>query len=147
MKVSGFLRRFVCLLAVILLLLPAALAETVDLSRMSNDEIVALLGEVNAEIVSRGIQKTANLSKGAYIAGRDIPVGRYTFTCLATGTDWGNVTVYADGGDGDLLVWEVMSAPKQGEEPETVFLNLKEGDELKSGIPFSLTITSGVLFQ
>jgi len=147
MKVSGFFHRLVCLMVVCLLLIPVAVADTVDLSSMSNDEVVALLDEVNEEIVRRGINKTAKLPQGAYIAGSDIPAGRYVFTCMAVGDDWGNVTVYSEGGKGEQILWNVVSAPEDGEEPTTIFITLNEGDQLKSGVPFSLTIMSGALFQ
>lgn len=147
MKVSGFFHRFVCLLVICLLLIPAAVADTVDLSSMTNDEIVALLDQVNAEIVSRGINKTAQLPKGAYLGGSDLPVGRYIYTCLATGDEWGNVTVYSDGGKGKQILWNVVTAPEEGQAPETIFITLNEGDQLKSGVPFSLTIMSGAIFQ
>ena len=147
MKVSGFFHRLVCLMVVCLLLIPVAVADTVDLSSMSNDEVVALLDEVNEEIVRRGINKTAKLPQGAYIAGSDIPAGRYVFTCMAVGDDWGNVTVYSEGGKGEQILWNVVSAPEDGEEPTTIFITLNEGDQLKSGVPFSLAIMSGALFQ
>ncbi len=147
MKGSGFFRRFVCLLVIGLLLIPVAVADTVDLSAMSNDEIIALLDELNEEIVRRGINKTAKLPKGTYNAGSDIPVGRYVYTCMAEGDDWGNVTVYSEGGKGEQILWHVVMAPEEGEEPETMFVTLNEGDQLKSGVPFSLTIMSGALFQ
>ena len=145
--VSGFFRRFLCLLLICLLMVPFACADTIDLSKMSDAEVVDLLTKVNAEIVSRGINKTAKLSQGAYIAGKDIPAGKYIFTVMAVGDDWGNVTVYSDGGKGKQLLWEIVSAPPKGEEPETIFITLNEGDQLKSGVPFSLTIMSGALFQ
>ena len=145
--ISGFFRRFLCLLLISLLLVPFACAETVDLSRMSDTEVVELLNQVNAEIVSRGISKTAKLPQGAYIAGKDLPAGKYILTVMATGNDWGNVTVYSEGGKGRLLLWEVVTAPEAGEDPETIFVTLSEGDELKSGVPFSLTIMAGAVFQ
>ena len=147
MKVSGFFRRFACLLAVLRLLVPAAVADTADLSALSDDEVIALLDKVNEEIVRRGINKTAKLPEGSYIAGNDLPAGKYIFTCLATGDDWGNVTVYSDGGKGKQILWNIVSAPENGEEPATMFITLNQGDELKSGVPFSLTIMSGALFQ
>lgn len=147
MKVSGLFYRFLCLLVACLLLIPVAVADTVDLSSMSNEEIVALLNDANEEIVRRGINKTAKLPQGAYIGGSDIPAGRYIFTCLAVDDDWGNVTVYSEGGKGQQILWEVVSAPKDGQDPTTIYITLNEGDQLKSGVPFSLTIMSGALFQ
>ena len=147
MKVSGFFIRFLCLVMAALLFVLPAMAETIDLSKLSDDEIVALLDSVNAEIVSRGINKTASLPQGSYIAGKDLPAGRYIFTCKATGDDWGNVTVKSEGGSGKLIIWEVVSAPAEGTEPETIFITLTDGDELKSGVPFTLTIMSGAVFK
>jgi len=147
MRISGFFRRFVCCLLICLLLIPAALADTVDLSKLSNDEVVALLEKVNAEIVSRGINKTAKLPQGSYLAGKDLPAGKYIYTCLATGDDWGNVTVYSEGGKGKQILWNVVSAPEDGKDPDTIFITLNEGDQLKSGVAFSLTIMSAAVFQ
>ena len=47
MKETGFFRRLFCLLLVSLLVVPFALADKVDLSSMSDDEIVELLTQVN----------------------------------------------------------------------------------------------------
>ena len=66
---------------------------------------------------------------------------------MIVGDDWGNVTVYSEGGKGKQLLWEVVSAPEKGQDPETIFITLNDGDQLKSGVPFSLTIMSGALFQ
>ena len=137
---------YLALLALMLLAGPAS-AEEPDLSRMSDEEIVSLQNRMTEEMARRGIPKTAKLPQGAYIAGADLPCGRYVYTCLAKGSDWGNVTVYADKGAGSQLLWDIVSAPDEGEEPETIFITLNEGDQLKSGVPFSLTIMPGVLFQ
>ena len=138
------------LLVILITLLSTAIvafAEGFDLSRLSNDEVLELLEQVNNEVVKRGLAKTATLAKGAYIAGRDIPVGSYVYTCLATGDDWGNVTVYSEMGNGKQLMWHVVAAPEKNEAPETIFITLNEGDQLKSGVPFSLTAGSGIVFR
>lgn len=124
-----------------------AFAEEIDLAGLSDDEIVALMGRVQEEIVARHIEGTATLAGGTYIAGKDIPAGSYVFTCLATGDDWGNVTIYSEKGEGKQLFWEVVSAPEDGEEPESFFITLNPDDQLKSGVPFSLTIYAGVSFK
>ena len=124
-----------------------AFAEEIDLAGLSDDEIVALMGRVQEEIVARHIEGTATLAGGTYIAGKDIPAGSYVFTCLATGDDWGNVTIYSEKGEGDQLFWEVVSAPEEGEEAESFFITLNPDDQLKSGVPFSLTIYAGISFK
>ena len=147
MKISGFFRRFICCQLIALLLVPAAIADTVDLSSMNDAEIVVLLDQVNQEIADRGINKTAKLPQGSYIGGRDLPAGRYILTILTKGDDWGNLTVKSEEGSGKLILWDVVSAPENGEEPETIFITLSKGDELKCDVPFSLTIMSGAVFQ
>ena len=64
---------------------------------------------------------------------------------MAVGDDWGNVTVYNSAGK--LVTWEVVSAPEKGQDPETIFITLSDGDKLESGVPFSLTIMSGAIFK
>lgn len=147
MRITGFFHRFICCLLAFMFLIPVALADKVNLSSMTEAEIVSLLEQVNQEVVSRGINKTAKLPQGAYIAGRDLPVGRYILTVLAKGDDWGNLTVKSDKGNGKLILWEVVSAPENGEEPETVFITLNKDDELECSVAFSLTIMSGAVFQ
>ena len=147
---KSIMQRILCvLLAVLTLTLAAcpAFASAVDLSGMTDDELLELQEALSTEIVSRGIRMTAELPKGKYIVGRDIPAGAYIFTCLAVGNDWGYVRVKTDGGDGDQLLFEVVSAPEDGEEPETIYMNLSEGDELKSSVKFSLTVAGGFLFR
>ena len=124
-----------------------SMAEGIDISTLSDDELVALMARVQEEIVARHIEGTANLAGGTYIVGKDVPAGSYIYTCLASGEDWGNVTIYSDKGEGDQLFWEVVAAPEDGEEPESFFITLNPDDQLKSGVPFSLTIYAGVMFK
>lgn len=145
MRISRLWVRLICCVLTCLLLIPAASADDFKLSTMTDDEIVALLEQVNQEIVSRGINKTAKLPQGSYIGGKDLPVGKYIYTCLAKGDDWGNLTVKTEEGKGDLILWEVVSASE--DDPETVFITLNKGDKLESPVPFSLTIMSGAVFQ
>lgn len=124
-----------------------SMAEGIDISTLSDDELVALMARVQEEIVARHIEGTANLAGGTYIAGKDIPAGSYIYTCFASGEAWGNVTIYSEKGEGDQLFWEVVAAPEDGEKPESFFITLNPDDQLKSGVPFSLTIYAGVMFK
>lgn len=133
------------LLALLLVFCLSAAAESIDLSSLTDAEILTLMQRVNQEIADRRIEKTATLAKGSYTAGKDIPAGSYLFTCLAKGDDWGNVNVYSK--DGKQLLWEIVSAPEDNEAPDTIFVQLNEGEVLKSGVPFSLTIMSGSIFR
>ena len=144
MKMSGFSRLLLCFFLVTVFLVSTAMADLVDFSSLTDDEVLSLLDQVNQEVVSRGLNKTAKLPQGSYVAGKDLPVGRYIFTSMAKGEDWGNLIVKSDEGKGSLLLWEVITA---SDEPETVFITLNKGDKLESGVPFSLTIMSGAIFQ
>lgn len=140
------------LMAVLLALIIIAcssltLAEEIDISTLNDDELVAFMAQVQEEIVARHIQRTANLAGGTYIAGKDIPAGSYIYTCMASGSDWGNVTIYSEKGEGDQLFWEIVSAAENGEEPDSYFITLNPDDQLESGVPFSLTIYAGVVFE
>ena len=114
---------------------------------LSDDALVALMARVQEEIVARHIEGTANLAGGTYIVGMDFLAGPYIYTCLASGEDWGNVTIYSEKGEGDQQFWEVVTAPEDGEEPESFFITLSPDDQLKSGVPFSLMIYAGVMFN
>ena len=58
-----------------------SLAEGIDISTLSDDELVALMARVQEEIIARHIEGTANLAGGTYIVGKDIPAGSYIYTC------------------------------------------------------------------
>lgn len=112
---------------------------------MSDDEIVELLAQVNQALVDRRINKTAKMAPGTYTGGKDIPVGKYIFTCTATGNDWGNMFVYNK--EGKQVEWEVVSAPEQGQDPQTSFITLEKDYTLKCSTPFTLTIMAGAVFE
>ena len=145
MKVTRKFSRFICVLLVILLFIPVALADKIDISSMSNEEIVELMKQVNQEIVDRRINKTAKMAPGTYTGGKDIPAGKYIFTCTATGDDWGNMFVYNK--EGKQVEWEIVSAPEKGQDPETVFITLEKDYTLKCSTPFTLTIMTGAVFE
>lgn len=125
----------------------AAAAEDFDLAALNDGALLELMDRVQEEIVARRIAGTATLASGSYLCGRDVPAGSYVLSSLAAGDDWGNCTIYADEGEGDQKFWEILSAPEEGEEPQTFFITLDEGDVLECGVSFSLTIYPGVVFQ
>ena len=86
MKKTLVLFLIVCLLAV-----PVAFAsaeDAADLSSLNDEQLVALLAEVQSEIVARHIEKTASLTAGTYIGGRDIPAGSYVLATAGTKDDY-----------------------------------------------------------
>lgn len=142
-------------IAVVMVVMMTALAVNVwggslDLSMYDDAALVEMLGQVQQEVVNRHIEKTAELQSGAYIGGRDIPVGTYVWTCMASGDNWGNVTVYALGDSGEYdeqKFWQIVGAPDEGEEAASYLITVNEGEKLESGVPFSLTIYAGAAFR
>lgn len=77
------MKRILALVLVLISLVGFASAETIDISGMSSDELIALRDAINAEIVSRGIEKEVNVPAGTYTVGEDIPAGTYTIRTSA----------------------------------------------------------------
>ena len=70
--------RIMCMLLVAALFLPCAALADYDLSTMSTDELLAMRSAINAELMTRGIEKEVLVPEGTYIVGVDIPAGSYT---------------------------------------------------------------------
>ena len=147
MRISVFCRRFLCCLLICMALISVSYASTVDLSAMTNEEIIALLGQVNQEIVSRGIQKSASLPAGKYVGGRDLPVGAYILTCKTDENHHGIVWLSAAGDDLNnqypSILYEHISYNKE----EQFRISIEEGGILNLPFSATLTISPALLFQ
>ena len=147
MRISVFCRCFLCCMLVSLLLVSAALADVPDLSGLTDDEIVELLGKVNEELVSRGISKSAVLPAGKYIAGKDLPAGSYIIVCKTDDNHHG--IVWAAAATDDLnnqypsLLYEHVSFNCE----EQFRITLDEGGILNLPFTATLTVSPGLLFK
>lgn len=72
------MKKLLALSLILILALPAALADGVDLSSMSYDELTDLRSQLEQEIMSRPEWKEVQVPPGRYVAGVDFPAGRYT---------------------------------------------------------------------
>lgn len=86
------MKRFLCALLVCLMITPA-LSEGIELSSLTDDEIISLYDAVNNEMITRGLFREATLPAGAYYAGSFIPEGTYVCTLESGG---GAVYTYAN---------------------------------------------------
>lgn len=147
MRISVFCRRFLCCLVACLFLASAALAAVPDISDLTDDEIVELLGKVNDELVSRGIAKSAVLPAGKYTAGKDLPAGSYIVTCKTDDSHHG--IIWASAPTDDLnnqypsLLYEHVSFNCE----EQFRITLEEGGILNLPFTATVTISSGLLFK
>lgn len=125
----------------------AARAETAsDLSHLSNDELLTLLADVQQEVVSRRLGKTARLLAGTYVVGYDIPAGVYTL--CADGQDDQSGSLYLrttrdPDGNYTSKLYEYIDAADQ----YAAYVRLEEGDVLELPFPFTLTVFAGVMFN
>ena len=71
---------FSLLLVFVILSMPAALAEEIDLSKFSYQELQALYRKVRIEMIQRPEWKDVIVHQGIYVIGKDIPEGEYTIS-------------------------------------------------------------------
>ena len=136
----------ICLVALAVSCLLAVAAETVDLSGLSDDEIEALLNQVQEEIISRGIEKTASLEAGCYTGGVDIPVGKYTLLCKTNAGQYGIVQLSAADDDPDgypSLLYDFVGSDSE----KNYYITIEEGGILNLPFPCQLQISAGVQFK
>lgn len=71
------LKKFLCLILVLLFVATAAVAEGFDFADMSLEELLALRVALNAEIAERYEPDSMAIYNGKYIVGEDIKAGLY----------------------------------------------------------------------
>ena len=127
----------------------ASAEQIIDLSGYDDDTLVALLKQVQGEIVTRRIEKTAPLRAGTYIFGEDIPAGKYVLTRSDLAVDGGSVDMYsaADLEDTDFVWPSKLDAYVSDEEDFGAYIIAEDGDKLVIEFPCDLTISTGVTFQ
>ena len=117
-----------------------------DLSGYTDSELVDLLAEVQGEIADRKIEKTALLTAGTYIGGRDIPVGTYILATAGTEEEYGIVSLRSVNDPADDFPSKLYKH-KHGDDVYSVFVTIEEGDTLILPFPYTLTISGGVMFK
>ena len=147
MKVSGFFQRFVCALLVCLLLIPGALAEVPDVSALTDDEIIELLGKVNVELVVRGIAKSADLPAGKYTGGKDLPAGSYIISCKTDEKHHGIVWVSSAADDLNNQYPSILYEHVSFSSEEQFRVTIEEGGILNLPFAATVTISAGLLFK
>ena len=144
------MRKFLTLILVacmVVLSSTVVLAEGVlHLSSYSDSDLIALLAEVQEEIAARKIEKTAHLTAGTYIGGRDIPVGTYILAAAGTEDEHGIVSLRSVNDPLDDYPSKLYEH-KHGDDVYSVFVTIEEGDTLILPFPYTLTISGGVMFK
>ena len=75
------MKRFICILLIIILTVPYALSESIDLSNLTFNELVALKERINLAIWNCDEWQEVEVPQGVYIVGENIPAGTWTVKC------------------------------------------------------------------
>jgi hypothetical protein len=76
------MKKLICLILVFSMLVPCALAESIDLSGMTFEELVALKEKINLAIWQCQEWQEVTVPQGVWKVGEDIPAGTWTVYCL-----------------------------------------------------------------
>ena len=146
MRVSVLFRQFICWMLVFLLIIPVTSAESVDLSQMTNEEVVELLGKVNQELVTRRIEKRATLQAGKYVVGIDLPMGSYVLMCKTDDKHDGIVWISSPSDDLTKEYPSVLYDYVSYNSEEQYRVTLEESGIVYLPFAATLTISAGISF-
>lgn len=77
------MKKLVAMILLIVCMAGVATAETIDLSSLSFEDLMALRNQLNEEIISRPEWRSVNVPEGTWIIGEDIPEGTYSISAPA----------------------------------------------------------------
>lgn len=136
------MKKVLCLLVALMLIGSIALAETMDLGSMTDEELLALKVQVDQSISDRGLIQEFQITAGIYIGGVDIKPGRY----MLTATEVNDMVSIGLGKDADSLhndegiLFMDSEYFNKGDEPKTYSLSIAEGNVLVIKAKGSMTI-------
>ena len=81
------MKKLIAVLLVSLLICPATMAEGIDLTAMSTDELLTLREQLNAEIIARTGPDSAVIGRGVYYVGETLKASSYELTCVERNND------------------------------------------------------------
>lgn len=131
------------------------MADVPDISGLTDEEIIELNSLVNQAIVDRNINKSAELLRGRYLVGKDIPAGSYTVYCKYDKDSWwAEFDQYADETEEETISVHRVFGPEEEDIDkgilaieDTWHVTLFEGNVISVSEPMTLTIYNGVVFQ
>lgn len=124
------MKKFLALfLAMMMLVITSALAEDLDLTQMTIDELAALRTRINAEINERMVGSDSAFPPYDYQVGKHIPAGMYMIKCveILNGEDEGRAAAWAEGESN----WNCHTICYFESVGEFGLIDLAEGDTLR----------------
>lgn len=114
-------------------------ASALDLSSVSDDELMKLPAQITAEQIARGLVKSADIRAGKYRIGTDIPAGAY----VIKNNGKYSMNIFVQNAFGEytynLALWST------GEETGRIELN--EGDILDINGDIILSVFTGITWN
>lgn len=114
-------------------------AAALDLSSVSDDELMKLPAQISAEQIARGLVKSAEIRAGKYRIGKDIPAGSY----VIKNNGKYSMNIFVQNAIGEytynLALWST------GEETGRIELN--EGDVLDINGDIILSTFTGIIWN
>ena len=136
------MKKFLCLLVALVLVGSIALAEVIDLSSITDDDLLALKEQVIQAVSDRGLIKEFQLTAGVYIGGVDIKPGRYMLTATEV-NDSVSIGLAKDAESLDRdkgILFMDNEYFREGDDPKTYSLSIAEGNVLVIKAKGSMTI-------
>jgi hypothetical protein len=111
------MKRLILLVLVLTMAVSPALAAGIDLSEMTDAELVELRAQIDEILNDNG----SKIYEGTYVTGTDIKPGRYELTCYQSTLTLMNVMLYADNTQDNMLEDYHLTIGS------SVYVNLSEG--------------------
>ena len=111
------MKRLILLVLVLTMAVTPALAAEIDLSKMTDAELVELRAQIDEILNNNG----SKIYEGIYVAGTDIKPGRYELTCYQSTLPLMHVTLYTDATQDNMLELYHFAIGS------SVYVNLTEG--------------------
>ena len=92
------MKKFLCLVVALLLVGMVALCEGIDVSSLSDNELLELRDQVDNAISDRGLLSGTTLPSGKFVVGEDIKEGKYIIHTSASERS-GHIRLYASESD------------------------------------------------
>lgn len=130
------MKRFLVVLLIMILCIPYASAESINVSGMAIEDLMSLYREIQTELASRVDSFLPNqIGQGIYIVGKDIKAGTFSFICLESGK-------HDDGSQRNTLY--IHELGEDGIRPGKRLWHL---DNTSMNAPVTLSLSEGMVFE
>lgn len=114
------MKKVLCFILALVLTVTPVFAAEIDLSSLSDEELVDLQERVMEELDNRSVLTAVPLTQGNYVVGTDIAAGQYIFTPVPSDDSYGGVvSIFKDPQSTtmqDLVSGKYFSPSKPDEE-------------------------------